>query len=170
MKVIFRAACGVKIDPCEAGKPARVPKTLAASLEEVDFFKTPELRQAMFLLPEPDQRAPAVPGSRGAAGAVRAKFLPKPGFLLCGLQCEERRTPRGRVSPPALPRALLESAGAGQPHGRLGRPDLRQTPPAASQAFFRPLYGRAVGAGPCVISVPPSRIYFNFAWGGGASA
>jgi len=27
-----------------AGKPAPAPKALAASLEEVDFFKTPELR------------------------------------------------------------------------------------------------------------------------------
>jgi hypothetical protein len=34
-------------DPGEAGKPAPAPKTLAASLEEVDFFKTPELREAI---------------------------------------------------------------------------------------------------------------------------
>ena len=34
-------------DPGEAGKSAPVLKTLAASLEEVDFFKTPELREAM---------------------------------------------------------------------------------------------------------------------------
>jgi hypothetical protein len=34
-------------DPREAGKPAPVPKTLAASLEEVDCFKTPELREAI---------------------------------------------------------------------------------------------------------------------------
>lgn len=33
-------------DPSEVGKPAPTPKSLAASLEEVDFFKTPELRQA----------------------------------------------------------------------------------------------------------------------------
>jgi hypothetical protein len=48
----------------------------------------------LFLLPATDQRADAVHRSRGAAGRVRAKFLPQPGFLLCGLQCEERRTPR----------------------------------------------------------------------------
>ncbi|HYL84656.1 MAG TPA: HNH endonuclease [Candidatus Angelobacter sp.] len=34
-------------DPREAGEPAPVPKTLVASLEEVDFLKTPELRQAV---------------------------------------------------------------------------------------------------------------------------
>ena len=34
-------------DPREAGKPAPTPKSLAASMEEVDFFKTPELRQAI---------------------------------------------------------------------------------------------------------------------------
>lgn len=34
-------------DPGEAGKPAPVPRTLAASLEELDFFKTPELREAI---------------------------------------------------------------------------------------------------------------------------
>jgi HNH endonuclease len=34
-------------NPLEAGKPAPVPNTLAASLEEVDFFKTPELCQAI---------------------------------------------------------------------------------------------------------------------------
>ena len=34
-------------DAREAGKPAPTPKSLAASLEEIDFFKTPELRQAI---------------------------------------------------------------------------------------------------------------------------
>lgn len=34
-------------DPREAGKPAPTPKSLAAFLEEVDFFKTQELRQAI---------------------------------------------------------------------------------------------------------------------------
>ena len=34
-------------DPGEAGKAAPAAKTLAASLEEVDFFKTPELREAI---------------------------------------------------------------------------------------------------------------------------
>jgi len=34
-------------DAGAAGKPAAAPKSLAASLEEVDFFKTPELRQAI---------------------------------------------------------------------------------------------------------------------------
>jgi hypothetical protein len=34
-------------DAGAAGKPAPAPKSLAASLEEVDFFKTPELRQAI---------------------------------------------------------------------------------------------------------------------------
>jgi hypothetical protein len=34
-------------DPGEAGKPSPVAKTLAASLEEVDFFKTPELREVL---------------------------------------------------------------------------------------------------------------------------
>jgi len=35
------------VDPGVAGKPVPLPKTLEASLEEVDFFKTPELRQAI---------------------------------------------------------------------------------------------------------------------------
>jgi hypothetical protein len=34
-------------DPGQAGKPAPAPKTLAASLEEADFFKTPDLREAI---------------------------------------------------------------------------------------------------------------------------
>ncbi len=34
-------------DPGEAGETALIPKTLAASLEEVDFFKTTELREAI---------------------------------------------------------------------------------------------------------------------------
>jgi len=34
-------------DPRQPGKPAPSPKTLAASLEEMDFFKTPELRPAI---------------------------------------------------------------------------------------------------------------------------
>lgn len=34
-------------DPLQPGKPAPSPKALAASLEEMDFFKTPELRLAI---------------------------------------------------------------------------------------------------------------------------
>jgi hypothetical protein len=34
-------------DASEAGRPGPGPKTLAASLEAVDFFKTPELREAI---------------------------------------------------------------------------------------------------------------------------
>lgn len=34
-------------DPGDAGKRAPAAKSLAASLEEVDFFKTPELRQTI---------------------------------------------------------------------------------------------------------------------------
>jgi hypothetical protein len=98
----------------------------------------------LFLLPATDQRAHAVHRSRGAAGGVRAKFLPQPGFLLCGVQREERRTPRGRVSPPALPRALLESPGPRRATPCPGYPHLGQTPPAASRAFLRAVYGRAV--------------------------
>ena len=49
-----------------------------------------------------------------------------------------------RVSPPALPRALLESPGPRRAAPRPGCPHLGQTPPAASRAFLRAVYGRAV--------------------------
>ena len=89
------------------------------NLDEVDFLRSPALRQAIharegwrvLLLSAPDPQPRPLPGSCGAGREVWRQFVPQPGFLLPGLQLAEEG-PSGRgFSAPALPRGALVGQG-----------------------------------------------------------